>query len=159
MGIFKIFVICLLPVAIQSECCKPVEFYFRMAKDRTCDSYSGGSVPLVFGGNDALSGQMAYAEIGQNVMSGRCRALVCGDGKESDGTYCGRGSCNIFGCNCDGGCIPGDAKESFLKLNDVRSSDETIGIFGLVWKGIKKTKDYEMNYWERRPIDGYIMGK
>lgn len=21
------------------------------------------------------------------------------------GTYCGKGICNMFGCNCDGGCI------------------------------------------------------
>lgn len=140
MGTFKIFLICLLPVAIQSECCKPNQLYFKRDKDRECESYSGGSVPLVFGGNGPLSGIQAYAEIGNNIMSRRCRAFVCGDGEKPHGSYCARGPCNIFGCNCDGGCIPGDAEESFLKLNDVTSSYETMGIFGMAWKGVQKAK-------------------
>lgn len=32
--------------------------------------------------------------------------FVCMDGTqiEPPGQYCGVGRCNIFGCNCDGGC-------------------------------------------------------
>lgn len=29
---------------------------------------------------------------------------ICEDGTIRDGSYCGVGKCNIFGCNCDGGC-------------------------------------------------------
>ncbi|CAH1722272.1 unnamed protein product [Aphis gossypii] len=32
----------------------------------------------------------------------------CGDGNFVHGSYCSYGSCNIFGCNCDGGCISKD---------------------------------------------------
>lgn len=32
---------------------------------------------------------------------------VCEDGKLDTHPYCGRGPCNIFGCNCDDGCIRG----------------------------------------------------
>ncbi|XP_027837512.2 uncharacterized protein LOC114119961 [Aphis gossypii] len=32
----------------------------------------------------------------------------CADGKYLIGTYCSNGPCNIFGCNCDGGCITRD---------------------------------------------------
>ncbi|KAH8260002.1 hypothetical protein KR026_009681, partial [Drosophila bipectinata] len=43
-----------------------------------------------------------------------CEVTVCGDGSLLVGTYCGRGSCNIFGCNCKDGCRKGDWAESFL---------------------------------------------
>lgn len=36
----------------------------------------------------------------------KCESLFCGDGykmQEND-FYCGNGECNVFGCNCDGGC-------------------------------------------------------
>ncbi|XP_043476358.1 protein Diedel-like isoform X3 [Leptopilina heterotoma] len=56
---------------------------------------------------------------------GDCLTFACGDGKSLKGkdSYCGIGSCNIFGCNCDGGCIPGNATESFKALhgNKVRN--------------------------------------
>lgn len=32
------------------------------------------------------------------------KKLICYDGDFVDGTYCGVGSCNLFGCNCNGGC-------------------------------------------------------
>lgn len=51
-----------------------------------------------------------------------CEMKLCGNGKPPCGglipTYCGVGSCNIFGCNCDGGCIPGDAFESLSQRNE-----------------------------------------
>ncbi|XP_041451902.1 uncharacterized protein LOC121405319 isoform X2 [Drosophila obscura] len=31
-------------------------------------------------------------------------AVQCNDGKAAYRLYCGRGSCNLFGCNCYGGC-------------------------------------------------------
>lgn len=34
-----------------------------------------------------------------------CDEWQCADHKPPVGSYCGRGPCNIFGCNCDGGCI------------------------------------------------------
>lgn len=41
-----------------------------------------------------------------NVMKNECTSRVCKDGSilESGASFCGYGSCNIFGCNCDGGC-------------------------------------------------------
>lgn len=45
-----------------------------------------------------------------------CKISTCNDGLSHHGNYCGRGRCNIFGCNCDGGCRGGsdtDAVESF----------------------------------------------
>jgi len=35
-------------------------------------------------------------------------ATICLDGRELTTSYCGVGPCNIFGCNCDGGCRQAD---------------------------------------------------
>ncbi|XP_017083029.1 protein Diedel-like [Drosophila eugracilis] len=43
----------------------------------------------------------------------RCRIVICADGFAQVGMYCGQSSCNIFGCNCDGGCLEGDWSQSF----------------------------------------------
>lgn len=32
-----------------------------------------------------------------------CNSEICGDGTPPT-PHCGKGPCNIFGCNCDGGC-------------------------------------------------------
>lgn len=47
-----------------------------------------------------------------------CLISVCGDGKPpGEGIYCGDGKCNVFGCDCDGGCVPGNHLQSFEKLH------------------------------------------
>lgn len=41
-----------------------------------------------------------------NFQSGLCQSRICMDGSRLGlaDYYCGKGACNIFGCNCDGGC-------------------------------------------------------
>lgn len=41
-----------------------------------------------------------------DIYKPKCESLFCGDGykMESSDFYCGVGDCNVFGCNCDGGC-------------------------------------------------------
>lgn len=61
----------------------------------------------------------------------RCTDQICADGSILVGSYCGVGPCNMFGCNCDGGCLknahgfdPDDAKRLFeLKYYTVILSD------------------------------------
>lgn len=36
-----------------------------------------------------------------------CTSFFCKDGSKRVGSYCSEGSCNSFGCACDGGCIQG----------------------------------------------------
>lgn len=46
-----------------------------------------------------------------------CYMQACGDGKRpGQGYFCGNGPCNMFGCNCDGGCVQGDARLNFQKF-------------------------------------------
>ncbi|EDV53222.1 protein Diedel [Drosophila erecta] len=47
----------------------------------------------------------------------KCEVTICADGVAQVGTYCGQGSCNIFGCHCDGGCLTGDWSEEFVRKN------------------------------------------
>lgn len=41
----------------------------------------------------------------ENEDNDRCTDPICADGTILVGSYCGVGSCNMFGCNCDGGCL------------------------------------------------------
>ncbi|XP_017038934.2 protein Diedel-like [Drosophila ficusphila] len=46
-----------------------------------------------------------------------CQIIICADGVALEGSYCGRGPCNVIGCNCDGGCLTGDWSKSFVGMN------------------------------------------
>ncbi|XP_016952317.1 protein Diedel [Drosophila biarmipes] len=46
-----------------------------------------------------------------------CEITICADGVKRVGSYCGEGSCNIFGCNCGRGCRYGDWSQSFVERN------------------------------------------
>lgn len=61
---------------------------------------------------------------GFNAMPDGCVAHVCNDGESHGMFYCGVGKCNIFGCNCDGGCIggDGDALENFKRISGVQNA-------------------------------------
>ncbi|KAH8359784.1 hypothetical protein KR093_008867 [Drosophila rubida] len=60
------------------------------------------------------------ADAGGHRGSRGCTITICADGKAQVGTYCGRGSCNIFGCACRNGCITGDWLNSFYSVNKGR---------------------------------------
>lgn len=61
----------------------------------------------------------------------KCRALhlpdetkICLNGLKVDGTYCGRGHCNMFGCDCDGDCLDGsDNTGPWDKIVDLPGMD------------------------------------
>ncbi|XP_043651566.1 protein Diedel-like [Drosophila teissieri] len=54
---------------------------------------------------------------GQGDLSIKCEVTICADGVAQVGTFCGQGPCNIFGCNCDGGCLTGNWSEDFVTKN------------------------------------------
>nr|WDQ26742.1 venom peptide [Acharia stimulea] len=99
---------------IFGECCRKKEIKFQMKKDTDkpyCRYYENAK-------NDLRRGAGAISD----YMTGRCIVSLCGNGKRpAEGTYCGIGKCNVFGCNCDGGCIPGDAIEEFRKNHGART--------------------------------------
>lgn len=74
-----------------------------------------GSTIVQFGTRDLNCSDFGARKIRRGR---RCSIYLCGDGKPiTDGTYCGKGPCNLFGCNCDGGCIEGDASENFKAIH------------------------------------------
>lgn len=48
---------------------------------------------------------LAHPCLGDSVRY--CASFVCFDGTMSNDGNCGYGQCNIYGCNCDGGCRVG----------------------------------------------------
>lgn len=80
---------------IRSDCCPTTTLEFRPQFGDICNV--GGSY----------------------YQAGVCFIEVCGDGYIVIGKYCGYGSCNLFGCNCDGGCMGGSARDEFLRRHHV----------------------------------------
>lgn len=93
MKIFILFVSsCFIISGVLSECCpkKPVTCK-EPAKDNDCQIF--------------IEDQFNFFRRGRVIR-------VCEDFKEYPGRgHCGKGKCNLFGCNCDGGCI--EPKESY----------------------------------------------
>lgn len=90
--------IALLPTIVLSECCHTREILFKTNNiNKYCNEFGGFDTTL------------------PRLTQGRaCVANVCGNGKLEPGKmYCGLGLCNIFGCNCDNGCIRGDFTNEF----------------------------------------------
>ncbi|KAH8232569.1 hypothetical protein KR032_009613 [Drosophila birchii] len=52
-------------------------------------------------------------------FEGYCTARICADGSPLLGRFCGNGNCNMFGCNCAGGCRTGSWGVSFEKINTI----------------------------------------
>lgn len=94
---------CMLHVAL--ECC-------RRGVDVRFEIVRGSKKCIDFGANTLHGvGSACYPRE-------YCFVEVCGYGRRSAvGYICGNGPCNMWGCNCDGGCIPGNGRENFVILN------------------------------------------
>lgn len=54
------------------------------------------------------------------------REYYCNDLNPRVGSYCSKGTCNMFGCDCDGGCIERPAKRRLLsEMGSSSSSNKT----------------------------------
>ncbi|XP_016952172.1 protein Diedel-like [Drosophila biarmipes] len=90
--------ICCLGLVHQSSavcCATKEEVTFKIARG-TCKDVGGYAI-----GRDA------------------CQLLICADGLAQVGMFCGQGSCNVFGCNCDGGCLEGDWSRTFAERYEI----------------------------------------
>ncbi|KAH8284114.1 hypothetical protein KR054_010520 [Drosophila jambulina] len=86
--------ICCLAVVrdAHAECCITVDDLVFTVDRGTCSSVGG------YGGST-------------------CEVRICADGVAQVGSFCGRGPCNMFGCNCDYGCLTGDWTKDFVEKN------------------------------------------
>lgn len=86
---------------IRAECCYSVDVTFLIKnKSKQCSDY-GATLTLC------------------SYLHNVCGINVCGDGLPlvvSGNWFCGVGDCNVFGCNCDFGCVKGNPYENFQKI-------------------------------------------
>lgn len=120
---FNLCILCVLifaifPYSSNAVCCRKEKIYFQKVDSSSfCENF-GGLVPY----NEMVLFSYSFKDAFKN-----CETMACGDGTPHKGrVYCGKGSCNIFGCNCDGGCIPGNALENFKSLHGNRVRNVTL---------------------------------
>ncbi|XP_022212059.1 protein Diedel-like [Drosophila obscura] len=96
-SVFLLAIGCLLALAseVRGECCR-------------------ASLTITY----TVDGGQDCGIAGGHGNKDRCTITVCADGRAQVGTYCGRSSCNLFGCACKKGCLTGDWLNSFIKNNN-----------------------------------------
>ncbi|XP_032587281.1 protein Diedel [Drosophila mojavensis] len=90
-----------------------------------------------------LNGQCAAIR-GQRSDDGNCVIKICGDGRPLRGTYCGRGSCNLAGCDCDGGCLPGDWEKSLVSDTGIYR----VEILEIYWQDLSIFRIPSQSIWD-----------
>lgn len=96
---------------VQSDCCKKqINIVFDPKGYNECSDIENGSNTNV-------------------TFLPKCVVSVCGDGRDHEGTFCDIGSCNIFGCNCDGGCHQGDNKSALERFKKNNAEGITLARF------------------------------
>lgn len=102
--ILFIATLALFPHLCNAECCYSNTIHFT-PNGKTCEQFGASNLAYTY----------------------QCEKDICGDGKELRvGYYCGKGPCNIVGCNCEGGCIEGNAIERFRRIHGNNVSDVLI---------------------------------
>lgn len=109
--------ICLLSIGIllncshliQATCCSKITVTFSAIDRSDCSNFGALNKLSDYNFGSGFGGAHAVASSITNLVMRNCQIDLCGDG-ESVGhrRNCAYGSCNLFGCNCDGGCVPGD---------------------------------------------------
>ncbi|KAH8284076.1 hypothetical protein KR054_009350 [Drosophila jambulina] len=94
----------------------------RQTHAECCTSYKELTFTMENGSCEMVGGQGGTT----------CEVAICADGVARKGAYCGQGPCNIFGCNCDGGCLSGQWSRSFEQKN----REYGITIISATWKPI-----------------------
>ncbi|KAH8248160.1 hypothetical protein KR038_003655, partial [Drosophila bunnanda] len=56
-------------------------------------------------------------DVGGQRSGDFCKIKICASGEALVGSWCGRGSCNWFGCACKNGCVSGNWTQDFLAKN------------------------------------------
>lgn len=107
---------------VKSECC------YSVATDVVHECLGEGTMYE----QDSLGiiHMKIYVEKAHKGMIGTytlCTSNLCGDGtlRHFYG-YCGHGPCNMFGCNCDGGCRKGDKENAIRMFRDEYGLDDEL---------------------------------
>lgn len=113
--VFFIAIYSIIPHLNHAICCPKEKVLFQKTNKNLSCSHFGGVLAT---SNNGVSTPLKLKEHDYARKYGHCETFVCQNGKPpGEGIYCGRGPCNIFGCNCDNGCIPGNAVRYFQALH------------------------------------------
>lgn len=115
--ILVLFIVIVSFMGLAHSCCcgtMRINFTLKNRNQHSCYDIPGATIARTFGTGRTIGTNMA--DLTGNDYLGNCEVEICGDGKAVSGTYCGVGPCNVLGCNCDGGCIPGNAIRNFMQL-------------------------------------------
>lgn len=74
---------------------------------------------------------------------GDCIIQICADGRPLRGSYCGRRSCNAFGCYCDGGCLSGNWEHVLHE-----KTAKTVEILGVSWQDLSLFRMPDRSFWD-----------
>lgn len=123
-----LFVWAFVVIGINAKCCFKTSVNFVPKKGGCNDYEEGNIVPSTWRARDPFSAGLLI-----DILRNYCVSEVCGDGRHHSSCTT-RGTCNIFGCDCDGDCIPGNAAEQFSKnhggnVENVAKSYNTYGTF------------------------------
>lgn len=103
-------------LCVRADCCHTLVVRFVLKdKSARCEDFGGLPVFSDYVSSSAFDQMKAFASEVHYKKYPTCETRpLCGDGERvTEGFFCGRGRCNMFGCGCEGGCIPGDPLESF----------------------------------------------
>lgn len=135
MKIISQLIFVLLPAYIYASCCYQTTVNFRIVGDEklTCKDFGGETVRAP----PRVAMHPNYAK----YFYRSCQKNVCGDGETHDKFFCGKGSCNLIGCGCEGGCIEGHPAESFLEKHGANVDSIELGIVDTIQNSIFNTKN------------------
>lgn len=103
------FLIAMLTIFLNTsdaKCCQGKQVWFK-SREKPCNHYDAVS--------DYFNPDNDPTVI-ENEKS--CQMLMCDDGRSADDvTFCGKQTCNWFGCRCYGGCRNGSFIATFKQIH------------------------------------------
>lgn len=113
----------LLPAYIYASCCYHTTVDFRIVGDEKlkCTDFGAKTV--------TAPSLVATHPKFWKYFHRACEKNICGDGEAHGKFFCGKGSCNIIGCGCKGGCIEGNPAKSFVEKHGVDVVDIKLDVF------------------------------
>ncbi|XP_025421535.1 uncharacterized protein LOC112691484 [Sipha flava] len=108
-------VICLFVSEITSLCC---HLPYMQSLPCNFESKSVSELKLLEPTDEGREvGMPSSMEIMNDMIKGLCSYSMCSPGyiKKKGNVFCSTGSCNMFGCNCDGECINNKYVDDYLQ--------------------------------------------
>lgn len=104
-----VFFVFFVASSVKSESCYRTTIWYSVEDGCKCEDANGERTHV---DNDGVFNDI-FAKL--NRRKPKCATDVCNDGLLHEGFYCGVGSCNVVGSNCDRGCWGGNDYSNSVK--------------------------------------------